>query len=316
MPVAENAFTRILVTGAGGQLGRAFRAAFAGKENPFPEAEFLFTDVQGANPADVSCDLSDHDAIVALLDRFQPDLIINPGAYTAVDRAEAEEALAHAVNAGAPASMASWARVHNATLIHYSTDYVFDGSGNTPWREDDRTGPGSVYGRTKLAGERAVLDSGVRGAIFRTSWVYADEGHNFIKTMLRLGAEKDELRVVADQTGVPTSAEFLADMTLRALGHPSAISGEAMTPAKVYHLVPRGELNWHQFAETILARAREAGLDIRAKKVTPITTADYPTPAKRPLNSRLDCSRFERTFGIKLDDWRVGFEKVMVKLTR
>lgn len=317
MSPATTGFKRILVTGAGGQLGRAFRRAFLNRSPLFPvfvDSQVFYSDVEGENP----CNLSDPAAILSLLERIKPDLILNPGAYTAVDRAECEESLALAVNAEAPAVMARWVRAHDAMMIHYSTDYVFDGSGVTPWQEDSPTGPLSIYGQTKLAGETAVLATGVQGAIFRSSWVYSDEGHNFIKTMLRLGAERDELRVVSDQTGVPTSAHFLARMTLHALNSANARDGKddlnLMSQAAVYHLVPRGTLNWHQFAEEILGAARHAGKDIRATKVTAIASSEYPTPAKRPLNSRLDCSRFERTFGIKLDDWRVDFEKVMAAI--
>jgi dTDP-4-dehydrorhamnose reductase len=309
---------RILVTGAGGQLGRAFKRLF----NAHPIAsrpaatEIFFSDLTG----DVEiCNLADEADILRLLDRTRPDLILNPGAYTAVDKAESEPDLARAVNTAAPATFARWAKSHGATLVHYSTDYVFDGTGTKPWKEADPTGPASVYGQTKLDGERAMLETGVSGAIFRTSWVYSDEGHNFIKTMLRLAAEREELRVVADQIGVPTNAHFLARMTVHALSHWAAPSvngsrGNGAPSARIWHLVPRGEISWHQFAEKIIATARQTGMTLKAAKVTPITTADYPTPARRPLNSRLDCTRFETDFSVRLDDWTTGFDEVMRSL--
>lgn len=302
-------YRKVLVTGANGQLGRAFARALVNKgvdETSAPQ--ITWTDLQ-ADPARsiTPCNLADASELRRLLETVQPDLILNPGAYTAVDKAESESDLARAVNAAAVEIMAKWARAHNATMIHYSTDYVFDGSGTTPWRETDPTGPVSIYGQTKLEGEQAMLAAGTRGAIFRTSWVYSDEGHNFIKTMLRLGAERDELRVVADQIGVPTSAHFLARMTLLALGHANGLTA----PAGVYHLVPRGELSWHHFAEYILAHARAAGRAIKAQRVIPITTADYPTPARRPLNSRLDCTKFSHRFDTEIPDWRDGADPVI-----
>ena len=300
-------FKKILVTGASGQLGRAFARLLPSVP------DVVFTDVQGEH----ACNLAIEADVKQLLDKVQPDLIINPAAYTAVDRAESEPSIAHAVNAVAPGIMARWAQGHDAVMIHYSTDYVFDGSGTRPWREVDPTGPLSVYGKTKLAGEKAVADSGARGAIFRTSWVYSDEGANFIKTMLRLGGEREELRVVADQIGVPTSAHFLARMTWQAL-----LSGRisnrdpstATTNCPIYHLVPRGELSWHGFAEEIFARAKGSGMPMKVKNVIPIATSEYPTPAQRPLNSRLDCSRFETDFKLTLEPWQAEFQEVMSRI--
>lgn len=300
-------FKKILVTGASGQLGRAFARLLS------PVCDVVFTDVQGNN----GCNLADAADLQRLLNDVRPDLIINPAAYTAVDRAETEEAVAHAVNALAPGIMARWAREHDSAMIHYSTDYVFDGSGTKSWCENDRTGPVSVYGKTKLAGENAVRESGVRGAIFRTSWVYSDEGANFIKTMLRLGGEREELRVVADQIGVPTSAHFLARMTWKALLSGKLSNRDPSTESTncpVYHLVPRGEVSWHGFAEEIFARARAAGINLKVERVVPIATSEYPTPARRPLNSRLDCSRFQTDFGLNLDPWQLDFEEAMSRI--
>lgn len=299
-------FKKILLTGSGGQLGRAFRSVLP--------SGFVCTDLHGEN----SCDLADSTQLIRLLDQVKPDLIINPAAYTATDKAESEESIARAVNAVAPSVMARWAAAHDAVMIHYSTDYVFDGKGTKPWTEHDRPAPLNVYGQTKLAGENAVLNSGARGAIFRTSWVYSDEGHNFVKTMLRLAAEREELRMVADQIGAPTSAHFLTQMTWLALtrGDFYAPGKSSEGQCKVFHLVPRGEVSWHGFAEAIIEKARQAGLSIKAERVTPIATSDYPTPARRPLNSRLDCTQFEETFGVKLDHWHVGFDGVMGRILR
>jgi dTDP-4-dehydrorhamnose reductase len=305
-------YRRVLVTGAAGQLGRAFARALVNKGEADGSApQITWTDLQADPARNISpCNLADTAQLSRLLEAVKPDLILNPGAYTAVDKAESEPDLAHAVNATAVDIMAQWARAHDATMIHYSTDYVFDGSGTKPWRETDPTVPVSTYGRTKLEGEKAMLTSGVRGAIFRTSWVYSDEGHNFIKTMLRLGAERDELRVVADQIGVPTSAHFLARMTLIALNRAHQ-NPRDIGPAAIYHLVPCGELSWHQFAEYILARARAAGHPVKAQRVVPITTAEYPTPARRPLNSRLDFGKFARQFNAEIPDWRDGVDHVI-----
>lgn len=308
MPVASG-FKKILVTGASGQLGRAFARLLS------PVSEVVFTDMQGEH----GCNLAVEADLKQLLDKVQPDLIINPAAYTAVDRAESESSLAHAVNAVAPGIMARWARDHDAVMIHYSTDYVFDGSGVRPWREGDPTGPLSIYGKTKLAGEKAVLDSGVRGAIFRTSWVYSDEGANFIKTMLRLGGEREELLVVADQIGVPTSAHFLARMSWHALssgGFSNRDRSGATKNCEVYHLVPRGELSWHGFAEEIFALAKRSGMPMKVKNVIPIATSEYPTPARRPLNSRLDCSHYETDFKVTLEPWQTEFQEVMSRILK
>lgn len=306
-------FKRILVTGSGGQLGSAFRDLLSG----IRDCNVTFSDARCDLPGDIACDLADTAALTRLLDATQPQLILNPAAYTAVDRAETEESLAHAINATAPGIMAAWAASHSALMAHYSTDYVFDGSGEAPWREDDPTGPLSAYGRTKLAGEKAVMESGVAGAIFRTSWVYSATGQNFLKTMLRLGAEREELRVVADQVGIPTSADFLARMSLAGVATIAARVGDTSpdtAKCPVYHLVPRGETTWHAFATAIFDHARAAGQPLKVQRVLPITTSEYPTPARRPLNSRLDCSRFEKDFGTRLEDWRPGFDAVMRRL--
>lgn len=302
-------FKKILVTGASGQLGQAFARLLPYVPN------VVFTGSQGEQ----GCNLAEESDLNNLLDKVQPELIINTAAFTAVDRAESEASLAHAVNAEAPGIMARWARGHNAAMVHYSTDYVFDGSGVKPWCEADPTRPLSVYGKTKLAGEKAVLDSGVHGAIFRTSWVYSDEGSNFIKTMLRLGKEREELRIVSDQIGVPTSAHFLARMTWKVLQSgrfSNRSSNFAAASCQMHHLVPQGELSWHGFAEEIFALAKGAGVPLKVKSVIPISSAEYPTPAHRPLNSRLDCSRFENDFKLTLEPWQAEFQEVMGRILK
>lgn len=328
---------KILLTGSNGQLGQAFLRLFA-RLNDDGALDVVATDLgghvgdEGQNQVPfMACDLADSGAVTALLDTVRPGLILNCAAYTAVDRAEGEPDIARNINAVAPGILAEWAARNGAVMIHYSTDYVFDGTGDQPRQEDHPAAPMSVYGQTKLDGEKAVLGSGVRGAIFRTSWVYSDHGHNFVKTMLRLAREREELRVVADQVGAPTSAHFLARASWQAAQNimtsasATTTGRESPRPAcQVYHLVPRGWVSWHGFAEAIVARARQAIRDgqggsetgtttpkICVQRIVPIATSEYPTPAKRPLNSRLDCSKFERDFGVELPSWEEGFEEVM-----
>ena len=238
-------------------------------------------------------------------------MIVNAAAHTAVDKAESEPDLARTLNALAPGVLADEAQRLGAWLVHYSTDYVFDGSGNTPWRETDATGPLSVYGQTKLEGEQAVARC-TRHLIFRTSWVFAARGGNFAKTMLRLAREREQLSVIADQFGAPTGAELLADVTAHALR--SVLSEpESSRLAGLYHLVAAGETSWHGFACHVLERAQARGQTLKAgpANVLAIGTADYPTPAKRPFNSRLDTTRLRTAFGLHLPDWRIGVDRML-----
>lgn len=274
---------RILLTGAKGQVGWELIRALA------PLGEVLAHDRQ-------SLDLADGDRLRAVVTGLRPEVIVNAAAYTQVDQAESEASAAFAINATAPALLAEIARANDALLVHYSTDYVFDGQQTRPYREDDPPAPLSVYGKSKLAGEQAIQRSGCRHLIFRTSWVYAQRGRNFLLAMLRLAREREELAVVADQTGAPTWARTIAEATALALARYSGQQG-------LYHMTASGATSWHGFAERLLAEARRRGLLAKIPPVCRIATAEYPTAAKRPMNSRLDCSRLARDFGLVLPRW-------------
>lgn len=293
---------RVLLFGANGQVGHELRRALA------PMGELVCVTRSGTLADGTACEAADFDAprtLAPLVAALAPDVVVNAAAYTAVDRAESEREAAFRANALAPGELAEACARAGALLVHYSTDYVFDGRGNRPYREDDPTAPLGVYGASKLAGEQAVAASGARHVILRTAWVYAGHGHNFMRTMLRLAAERDELRVVADQVGTPTPAALIADVTARVLARPVTGSG-------VWHLTAGGETSWHGFASAIMARALDRGLIPRAPQVLPITTADYPTPAPRPAYSRLDCARLEGDFAVELPDWKQALESVLV----
>lgn len=278
----------ILVTGAAGQLGAELVHALA-----------PFGTVTGT--ARSTLDLADPSAIVAFVRRVKPALIVNAGAYTAVDLAEKETALADAINGVAPGVLAEEAKRAGAVLIHYSTDYVFDGTATAPYREDDPVHPVSAYGRSKLAGERAVAASGADAIVFRTSWVYGRRGRNFLLTMQRLAAERPELRIVDDQTGTPNWSRELARATATIVGRGLTALAERRG---LYHLTARGTTTWYGFARAILA-------DRPSLRIVPIATADYPTPARRPAWSVLDATRFERTFGFALPDWRASLAECL-----
>lgn len=277
---------KILLTGSAGQLGRELKRSLASL------GELVACDRH-------QLDLSDPKALRATVRKIAPTVIVNAAAFTAVDKAETEPAMADAINATAPGILAEEAKTSGAQLIHYSTDYVFDGTKSTPYAEDDAPAPLSAYGRSKLDGERAITTAGCRHLILRTSWVFGLHGANFMKTMLRLGREHDELRVIGDQFGAPTWTRHLADVTALALARKE-------TPNGLYHLAAAGETSWHGYAEAIFAEARNAGLIEKIPEVRRITSADFPLPARRPTNSRLDCSRFQRDFGLQLPDWRKG----------
>jgi dTDP-4-dehydrorhamnose reductase len=277
---------KILLTGCAGQLGRELKRSLACL------GEVVACDRR-------RLDLAQADCLRAAVREIAPTVIVNAAAYTAVDKAEAEPAAAEAINAVAPGILAGEAKRLGALLIHYSTDYVFDGKKATPYAEDDTPTPLSAYGRSKLAGERAIAASGARHLIFRTSWVYGLHGANFMKTMLRLGGERDELRVVADQVGAPTWTRHLADVTALLLARKELPDG-------LYHLTAAGATSWHGYAEAIFAEAQRTGLIEKSPVVHRIASADYPLPAPRPANSRLACSRFTQDFGLALPDWRSG----------
>jgi dTDP-4-dehydrorhamnose reductase len=296
---------RVLLLGADGQLGTELRRRLA----PLGELVAATRDGTLGDGRCEAADFSEPGTLPALVARVAPDVVVNAAAHTAVDRAEQERDLSFRLNAEAPAALAAACRDRGARFVHYSTDYVFDGRGTHPYREDDRTAPLGVYGASKLAGEEAVRASGADAMIFRTAWVYASHSHNFLRTMLRVGAERDELRVVADQVGTPTPAALIADVTARALRHATGRSG-------TWHVTPAGQTSWHGFAEAIFAGAVARGLLTRAPKVHAITTVDYPTPAARPGYSVLDTGKLQRDFGIGLPDWRDGLDRVLDELAR
>jgi len=291
---------RVLVVGGDGQVGTDLRRRLTGS------AEVLATTRSGRLADGGECaalDLSDIAAIAPLLQRLRPDHVINAAAYTAVDRAESEPALAQAVNAVAPGRLAEACAAAGIGLIHFSTDYVFDGRGERPYRESDATAPINVYGRSKLDGERSIAASGARHLILRTAWVYAaDHGQNFLRTMLRVGAQREELRVVADQRGSPTPTWLLADAVARVLERGIAASC-------VRHLAAAGDTTWHGFAEAIFAEAVARGLLARAPRVTAIATAEYPTPAQRPGYSVLDTQLLRSEYALDVPDWKEGLRR-------
>lgn len=293
---------KILLTGINGQVGWELQRTLNG------HGDVIALDSREMNLADV-------DSVRRTLQTLRPAIIINPAAYTAVDKAEAEPELAMTVNGIAPGVLAEEARKLDAVLVHYSTDYVFNGLKPTPYGEDDQPDPQSVYGRTKLAGEEAIRASGCKHLILRTSWVYGVHGGNFVKTILRLAKERDELRIVADQFGAPTWARDLAKATTLALlaWQMSEWDDEL---AGTYHLTASGRTNWHEYAEEIvrLARQHDPVLTDKALSIKPIATHEYPTPAKRPANSALACDRFASTFGIRLPDWQQSLATCMHEL--
>ena len=302
---------KTLLLGAKGQLGRNFLEQGGLAER----GELIAASRDGKrfdNQAAEVADLSSPATLTTLLDRVQPDVIVNAAAYTAVDRAEQEEALATRVNGEAVGVLAEWTKKHGALLVHYSTDYVFSGAATTPYREDAPTAPLGAYGRSKLAGELALQASGADHMIFRTAWVYAPHGHNFLRTMLRLGAEREELRVVADQHGAPTSTDLIVDGTLAALDRwCDGDSAQRNNLRGTHHLVASGNTTWHGFAEAIFAAAHARNLIARTPRVVPIASSEFPTPAQRPAWSVLDNSGFQRSVGYALPHWQSGLDHVV-----
>ena len=301
---------KILLLGANGQLGRAFveHGGLAARG----ELVTASRDGRRFDGARIEvADLAQPHTLPALLDRLQPRLIVNAAAYTAVDRAEQEEALATRVNGEAVGVLGAWAAAHGARVLHYSTDYVFDGRAHAPYPVDAPTAPLGAYGRSKLAGEIALRESGAAHLILRTAWVYAPHGHNFLRTMLRLAAERDELRVVADQFGAPTSVGTIVAGSLAAL---DVWLADAAAPSLTEHLVASGHTSWHGFAQAIIDQAHNRGLIARKPAVVPIATAEYPTPARRPAWSVLDNRGFARRFGYAPPPWREGLHAVLAAI--
>ncbi|MEG0882398.1 MAG: dTDP-4-dehydrorhamnose reductase [Janthinobacterium sp.] len=294
---------KILLLGKNGQVGWELQRSLA----PLGKVVALASD-----SVDFCGDLRDLDGIAATVRSVAPDVIVNAAGYTAVDRAESEEALCRTVNALAPGVLAREAARSGALLVHYSTDYVFDGSGEQPWSESDPTGPLSAYGRTKLEGEQAIVAAGCRHLIFRTSWVYAARGNNFAKTMLRLAAERERLSVVSDQIGAPTGAELLADVTAHAV---QAMRGR-QDPGGVYHVAAAGQTSWHGYARFVIAYARQAGGEFKVEDdaIDPVGSAAFPTPAQRPKNSRLALGKVETDFHLTLPQWQIGVARMLAEV--
>ena len=294
----------ILLLGKNGQVGWELQRSLA------PLGALTALDRQGGSG--LCGDLSDLEGLAATVRTLQPQVIVNAAAYTAVDKAESEPELARCINAEAPAVLAREAQACGALLVHYSTDYVFDGSGDQPWAEGAPTGPLSVYGVTKLAGEQAIVQSGCAHLILRTSWVYAARGGNFAKTMLRLAQERERLTVIDDQWGAPTGAELIADVTAHAIAQTRQQPGKA----GIYHLAPAGETTWFQYAKHVIAQAQQAqsAIKIKATEILPIPTSAYPTPARRPHNSRLDTRKLQAAFGLSLPPWQRGVDRMLVEI--
>jgi dTDP-4-dehydrorhamnose reductase len=291
---------KILLLGKNGQVGWELQRSLS------VLGELIALDLEDG------CNLADSEALAATVRAHAPQVIVNAAAHTAVDKAESEPELVRLINAEAPACLAREAKALGALLVHYSTDYVFDGSGDQPRDEDAATHPLSVYGRTKLEGEQAIRASGCQHLILRTSWVYAARGGNFAKTMLKLAAERDQLKVIDDQIGAPTGADLLADLTAHMLRAALAQPDLAGT----YHAVAGGETSWHAYAKFVIEFARSRGqvLRVAPDQVLPIPTSAYPTPARRPLNSRLSTAKLQQRFGLTPPDWRIGVERMLTEI--
>ena len=299
---------KIVLLGPNGQVGWELQRSLA----PLGELILLGRSPQLPGHPDASGDLAQADAVIATLRRLQPDVVVNAAAYTAVDKAETEPALAQAINAQAPGAIARLMAELGGWLVHYSSDYVFDGSGSTARTETDATDPLNSYGRSKLAGERAIQGSGCQHLILRTSWVHGARGGNFARTMLRLAAERDSLTVVDDQIGAPTGADLLADITAHALRQ--AILNQDMSGT--YHAVATGEVSFCGYARHVIDQALRAGAVLKASAdtVKGVPSTAYPTPAARPKNSRLDTQKLQQTFGLCLPDWRQGVDRLLAEV--
>jgi dTDP-4-dehydrorhamnose reductase len=293
---------KILLFGCNGQVGWELQRSLS------VLGELVALDFDSVG---LSADFSRPESLAATVHAVQPDVIVNAAAHTAVDKAESEPALAHTINAAAPGMLAREAAARGAWLVHYSTDYIFDGSGSHYRTEDEPPGPLSVYGRTKLEGETLIRASGCRHLILRTSWVYSARGGNFARTMLKLAAERDRLTVIDDQIGAPTGADLLADVTAH------AVRAAAAAPALIgtYHVAAAGETNWFDYARFVIEWARVNGqaIQVAPDAVKPIPSSAYPLPARRPLNSRLDTSRLRRTFGLQIPPWQAGVKRMLAE---
>jgi dTDP-4-dehydrorhamnose reductase len=294
---------KILLLGKNGQVGWELQRSLA------PVGELLALD---RHSTDFCGDLSQPERLAQTVRDWRPDVIVNAAAHTAVDQAESEPDLALCLNATAPAALAQAAADTGAWLVHYSTDYVFNGQGEQAWQEGDATGPLSVYGQTKLEGEHHITASGCKHLIFRTGWVYAARGGNFAKTMLRLAAERERLTVIDDQHGAPTGADLIADVTAHAIRQ--ALQKPALSG--LYHLVASGETSWHGYASHVITQARcvRPDLALRVNEIAPVPTASFPTPAQRPRNSRLHTGKLQQAFGLVLPPWQAGVNRLLTEI--
>jgi dTDP-4-dehydrorhamnose reductase len=294
---------KILLLGKNGQVGWELQRSLA------PLGEVLALDRHSSEHCG---DLSQPERLAQTVLAWRPQVIVNAAAHTAVDKAESEPELARCLNATAPAALAQAAAQIGALLVHYSTDYVFNGQGDQPWQEGDATGPLSVYGQTKREGEQAIVASGCAHLIFRTSWVYAARGGNFAKTMLRLAAERERLTVIDDQFGAPTGADLIADVTAH------AIRASLLQPALggLYHLVAGGQTTWHGYASHVIAQARliQPSLALKVSEIAPVPTSAFPTSAQRPLNSRLATHKLQNAFGLALSPWQQGVNRMLTEI--
>lgn len=294
---------KILLFGKNGQVGWELQRSLS------PLGELIALDMRDTH---LCGDLTNLQGIAQTIRELKPDIIVNAGAHTAVDQAESESDLARVINALAPGIMAQEAQLNGAWLMHYSTDYVFDGSGDTPWLETDLTSPLGIYGQTKLEGEEAIRASGCKHLIFRTSWVYAARGGNFARTMLKLAQTRDNLNVINDQIGAPTGADLLADVTVHAL----RMALDKPEVSGLYHLAAGGETSWHGYASYVIEFARQAGVEIKVatEAILPVTSSAFPTAAKRPLNSRLNTVKLHNTFGLQLPHWQRGVTRMLTEI--
>ena len=294
---------KLLLLGKGGQVGWELQRSLA------PLGELVALDFDST---DFHADFSRPEQLADTVRQVRPDVIVNAAAHTAVDKAESEPEFARKLNATSPGVVAQAAQELGALMVHYSTDYVFDGSGTAPWKETDATGPLSVYGRTKLEGEQLVARHCAKHLIFRTSWVYAARGGNFAKTMLRLAQEREALSVIDDQWGAPTGADLIADVTAHAIRQLQRQPGDQ----GLYHLVAGGETTWHAYASHVIARARELAPDRpwKVQRIAAVPTSAFPTPAQRPHNSRLNTDRLQQTFGLRLPHWQAGVDRMLQEI--
>lgn len=293
---------RILLLGKNGQVGWELQRSLA------PLGEVIALDRHGHNG--LQGDMSKPEAVKQTILKLKPDIVVNASGYTAVDLAETEQDLAKQINFNAVQSIAEACMKIEALLVHYSTDYVFSGQGNSAFLESSEVDPINMYGKTKAQGEQAIVSSGCKYLIFRTSWVYAVEGKNFLKTMLNLAQQREELSIINDQIGAPTSAELIADVTAQAIRE---VTNEN-SKIGIYHLVAGGETSWFDYANYVFEQAKLSGVELRVKKVSPIPTTAYPTPAKRPYNSRLNNQKLQSTFQLILPEWKLGVQRTLTEL--